>query len=64
MVNSCIDSPAVRVSHNDDQIHSKVKGCVLDTAELMVINYVAGDSYNEKIADSGLENGLRDHSGV
>ena len=55
---------AMRVSENNDQLHPQVVCGVFDTAELMIIDHIAGDSNHEQISDPYLKNRFRNNSGI
>ena len=53
VVHGGVYSSAVVVTEDDDKSRSKVLSGVLDTAELVGVDNVSGNSYNEKVADTG-----------
>lgn len=54
----CGDRSAPFVPHDDDQSHVQVLDRVLETAEQVIVEHIAGDSHHEKIADPLIEDEL------
>jgi hypothetical protein len=52
------------VPKNNDQFGAQVLDCILDATENGVVNDVPGNSYDEEIAQSLIEEQLRRNSGV
>ncbi len=55
---------AVGMAQDHDQLSAQMVRRVFDTAKLVVVDHVAGQTDHEQIADPALEDGFRNDTGI
>ena len=64
IVNGALDRAAGSMTQDQDHFRARSRAAKLHAAEHVVIHDIAGDSSDERVADSSIENDLRRHSRI
>ena len=63
-MNGRVYRAAVGMAQDHDQLSAQMVRRVFDTAKLVVVDHVAGQTDHEQIADPALEDGFRNDTGI